>query len=152
MSIVSAFSQPDGVYHANTYLTLRLACPYFNSGNDTEEYDVVVMRNHLELDKVSAVTWSAFPLLREEAIERYWIAMVEAKRATRAAMFRDWSMGKSDPPYRRQDLESLTLRELRTIKHLPTTSSDTRVLIQSILDDRWTTLERMEASPRRDEL
>lgn len=83
--IISA-EQKDGIFHDNVVLQLELASPYFKSGKPTEKYEMIVM-THKE-DKVKTLAIDEFPVMNEDAIERFWIEKVEEKRIQREKSFR----------------------------------------------------------------
>ena len=83
---VLAASQEDGIFHQNTMLTLELSSPHFNSGSDTETFDVVVM-THKD-DGIRSIAISEFPVMTEASIETFWVQKVEDKRLAREAAFR----------------------------------------------------------------
>mmetsp|Transcript_5210 Transcript_5210/g.14779 ORF Transcript_5210/g.14779 Transcript_5210/m.14779 type:complete len:155 (-) Transcript_5210:109-573(-) len=74
-------SSNEGVYHNNIFLKLELKSSYFKSGQPTEAFNFMHM-THLE-DGVVNFAVDDFPAMDEEAIEEYWIKMVEEKRKRR---------------------------------------------------------------------
>ena len=66
-----------GTFHNNTYLTLELASPYLLDAKTTL-HDVIVMKD-LD-DGVRSFAIDEFPVMEEDAIERFWIERVERER------------------------------------------------------------------------
>ncbi|KAJ1415090.1 hypothetical protein B484DRAFT_454645 [Ochromonadaceae sp. CCMP2298] len=79
-------AEHDGIFHYNTLLTVRLACPFFESGQAEEEFKLIVML-HKE-DGVKAVAIDEFPVMQEDAIEEFYIRKVERRRREREQAFR----------------------------------------------------------------
>jgi len=84
--VVSA-TWEQGVFHENTFLVADLASPHFASGNATERFDVVVMRH---LDDASATTFAIdeFPVMDDDAVERFLVEKIERHREQREVSFR----------------------------------------------------------------
>ena len=86
ISQVLSARQEDGIFHHNTLLTLELASPFFQSKSDTENFDIVVMK-HKE-DGIRSIAIDEFPVMNEDAIEKFWINKVEEKKIAREEAFR----------------------------------------------------------------
>ncbi|KAF0687890.1 Aste57867_20382 [Aphanomyces stellatus] len=78
-----------GDFHFNTFLDLELASPHFKSGRPTESFSVVVMQS--KLDDILSFAIDEFPVMDDDAIERFWIDMVERNRAKRRELFAEWN-------------------------------------------------------------
>ena len=83
--IISANFQ-RGVYHNNTILEIELSSPHFKSGKTIETYSMIVMK-HLE-DGISSFAIDEFPVMKDDAIEEFYIQKVESKRKKREESFR----------------------------------------------------------------
>merc|ERR1711920_118574 len=144
-----------GRFHNNTFLGLNLACPHFKSGNPTESFDVIVMKNLDDGSKSFAI--DEFPEMRDSAIEEFWIQMVEEHRANREKVFEEWLMEANEPEFEYDankdfndgskthtsymEMSSKALRALLSNADLP---NEDQKHIQQILDDRWDQLEALE--------
>ncbi|OQR99243.1 hypothetical protein ACHHYP_07154 [Achlya hypogyna] len=80
----------EGDFHYNTYLTLELASPHFKSGQPVEPYEIVVMES-LDADRRKSFAIDNFPEMDDDAIEAFWIEMVEHRRQQRREIFAAWS-------------------------------------------------------------
>ncbi|ETW08878.1 hypothetical protein H310_01373 [Aphanomyces invadans] len=78
-----------GEFHFMTYMHLDLASPHYKSRQPVESFSVVVMQS--KADDVWSFAIDDFPVMDEDAIEMYWIDMVEKRRRAREAVFADWS-------------------------------------------------------------
>eukprot|EP00605_Chrysophyceae_sp_TOSAG23-4_P000028 GSChrysophyteH1.ASY1.ANO1.28.1 assembled CDS len=83
---VIAAEVEDGIFHENTILKLELASPHFQSQQQIEAFDMVIMKH--KDDGVRSLAIDEFPVMSEEAIETFWIQKVEAKKIEREAEFR----------------------------------------------------------------
>ncbi len=75
----------DGIFHINTMITLELASPYFKSGLESEEFRFIVMKHKFE--NITTLAVDEFPVMREDAIEEYYIKMVKERRKKRKQAF-----------------------------------------------------------------
>eukprot|EP00611_Tribonema_gayanum_P010943 TRINITY_DN21060_c0_g1_i1.p1 TRINITY_DN21060_c0_g1~~TRINITY_DN21060_c0_g1_i1.p1 ORF type:complete len:269 (+),score=91.01 TRINITY_DN21060_c0_g1_i1:121-927(+) len=80
---VKAAATGAGVYHDNTFLTLVLATPHFDSGSAEEEFEVMVMRHKTDGHRNFAI--SEFPAMAAGAIEQFYMQKVDADRKLREA-------------------------------------------------------------------
>ncbi|CAN0070999.1 unnamed protein product [Ascophyllum nodosum] len=71
---ISNAATEDGVFHFNTLLTLELASPYFASGLQAEEFEVVVMEN--KDDGHVSFSIDSFPDMDAKAMEDFYIQQV----------------------------------------------------------------------------
>jgi hypothetical protein len=85
-----------GIFHYNTILSMKLHSPYFKSGEEVEEFHMVVMEH--KTDRVKSFAIDEFPVMDDDAIEKFWIQKVEVKRRQR------------EEAYRRLEIESLTIK------------------------------------------
>ncbi|TYZ67731.1 hypothetical protein PybrP1_003480 [[Pythium] brassicae (nom. inval.)] len=115
-----------------------------------------------------------FPVMREDAIEDFWVDMVEERRRERRALFERWmaegegegksggleplahapsisgtredapSMPKPKKVLTRTELRAMSSRQLRKLLTAPEMSSDLRDAIEEIVDERWELLARRE--------
>lgn len=76
----------SGIFHNNTILEVELSSPYFKSGKSKETYNIVVM-THKE-DGVKSFAIDEFPVMKDDAIEEFYIKEVERKRGRREEAFR----------------------------------------------------------------
>jgi hypothetical protein len=75
----------DGIFHVNTLLKMELACPYFQSGKESEEFQFIIMKHKFE--NVTTLAVNEFPEMREDAIETFYIQMVKDRRRKRELAF-----------------------------------------------------------------
>ncbi len=68
----------DGIFHHNTILSLKLHSPHFASNREVEEFRVVIMK-HKSTNKTTFAI-DEFPVMKEDAIEQFYIEMVKRKR------------------------------------------------------------------------
>ncbi|TMW67216.1 hypothetical protein Poli38472_012332 [Pythium oligandrum] len=83
-----------GDFHYVIHLRLALASPYFRSKNATESFEMMVMQSKpipgpsSEYERSIAI--DEFPVMDEDAIEEFWIRMVEKRREERRLLFAQW--------------------------------------------------------------
>lgn len=82
--VLKAFDQ-EGIYHQNRVLNLELSSPHFMSGGRTENFTMVVLTHHD--DGAKSIAIDEFPVMREEAIEDFYIAKVKKRRVARDLSF-----------------------------------------------------------------
>ncbi|EQC38655.1 hypothetical protein SDRG_04352 [Saprolegnia diclina VS20] len=100
---VTSGATQTGDFHDNTYLMLELASPHFKSGAPVESFEVVVMESR-DGDRRKSFAIDNFPEMAEEAIEAYWIEMVEATRAKRRNVFAKWAHEQQEPSVTKDEL------------------------------------------------
>lgn len=83
--LISA-EEEEGIFHRNVILQMELSSPYFKRKNPTERFEIVVM--HHKEDDVISIGIDEFPLMDEDAIEKFWILKVEEKRKKREEAIR----------------------------------------------------------------
>eukprot|EP01039_Chlorochromonas_danica_P011024 gene11025-12272_t len=76
----------DGIFHNNLALKLELKSPFFNSGQETEVFEMVVMKH--KTDNVTSLAIDEFPVMADEAIEEFYIQKVEEHRVEREKSLR----------------------------------------------------------------
>lgn len=76
----------DGIFHNNLALKLELKSPYFKSGQETEVFEMVVMKH--KTDNVTSLAIDEFPVMADEAIEEFYIQKVEEHRVEREKALR----------------------------------------------------------------
>lgn len=89
---VTKAEEEVGIFHYNTILSLKFHSPYFKSGEEVETFHMVVMEH--KTDHVKSFAIDEFPVMDEDAIEKYWIQKVELKRRQREEAYRrlgEWS-------------------------------------------------------------
>jgi len=83
---VSKAEEEVGIFHYNTILSLKLHSPFFKSGEEVEEFNMVVMEH--KTDHVKSFAIDEFPVMDDDAIEKFWIQKVELKRKQREEAYR----------------------------------------------------------------
>ncbi|KAJ8607418.1 hypothetical protein CTAYLR_009976 [Chrysophaeum taylorii] len=76
---IVAAEESRGIFHNNTFLTLELASPYFESGSPVETFEAIVMVR----DGERAMAIDAFPEMRDDAVEAFEIEAIERRREAR---------------------------------------------------------------------
>ncbi|KAG1690781.1 hypothetical protein DVH05_027830 [Phytophthora capsici] len=164
-----------GDFHYVIHLQVTLASPYFNSKRDVEEFEMMVLESKPRVEERESGNFNAsrsiaideFPEMEEEAIEAFWVKMVEERRQRRRELFDKWEREgeredeTSPEPSREKVTKTLTIQELyamptKQLRQLLTTPESTETLraaISAILDERLTLLEEHEGTLyQRDEL
>jgi hypothetical protein len=107
LKILDAKTQ-SGIFHNNTILEVQLSSPYFKSGKSEETYHIIVM-THKE-DGIKSFAIDEFPIMKDDAIEEFYIKKVERKRMKREEAFRrleiESSQRKSCANYQQQTGEN----------------------------------------------
>ncbi len=85
LSKIISVEEDEGIYHFNTIFVLELASPYFKSGLEKENVTMVVM-SHKE-DHTKSIAIDEFPIMDDEAIEKFYIMKIEKKRQSRDEAF-----------------------------------------------------------------
>jgi len=157
--IVKAEEQ-NGVYHYNIFLTLELSSDYFDSGKSFETFDIIVLKSFE--DGVYSFAINELPKMTENAIEKYWIEMVEEHRKLRESKFleleaeglladamKDVSSKKKDPNAINLNAEKAKFKQMSTDalremeKEANSNPATTTIynyqlyLISNELDERW---------------
>ncbi len=88
LSLINILSskEEEGIYHYNHIIDVELKSPYFKSGQDTEKFTFILMKNKFD-DSVSFAI-DEFPVMDETAIEKFWIDKVKHKRSQKDEIFR----------------------------------------------------------------
>eukprot|EP01031_Cornospumella_fuschlensis_P026598 gene26598-32146_t len=79
------FEEIDGVYHDNVALELELRSEHFKSKQNTEIFNMVVMKHKKE--DITTLAIDEFPVMDDDAIEQYYIRKVEENRENREKAF-----------------------------------------------------------------
>ncbi|KAF0742482.1 hypothetical protein Ae201684P_008346 [Aphanomyces euteiches] len=86
---IKAAATQIGDFHFNTFLDLELASPHFKSGRHVESFSFVVMQSKMD-GHIKSFAIDNFPVMDDDAIEIFWINMVEKDRRDRRALFAAW--------------------------------------------------------------
>ncbi|KAJ0404351.1 hypothetical protein P43SY_001471 [Pythium insidiosum] len=118
-------------FHDAIHLCVSLASPYFKSGNATEQFQLVVLEGKeptgIPPKRERSIAIDEFPVMDEDAIEAFWIQMVETRRAQRRQLFERWEQEAREAEQGR--LPSMSVPEqAQSDKEVPTkqTQSPTR--------------------------
>lgn len=101
-------------------------------------FNIMVMR-HLETNHRNFAI-DTFPVMKDDAIEEFWIQMVENHREKRQNLFALWDSQRFEP----SELEEWKAKDLRK---LAKQDPSYQTLIDKILDQRWAQLELMQQQP-----
>ncbi|DAZ94167.1 TPA: hypothetical protein N0F65_008259 [Lagenidium giganteum] len=165
-----------GEFHYVIHMSVALASPYFRSRQPTEDFQLIVLESkekYLSPDHNDSRSFAIdeFPVMDEDAIEEFWIAMVEDRRRRRNKLFAQWLQQESEAenqsteseasPARPQtvsakqskkkrktltleDLDKMSTKQLRRLLHAPESTVELRDAITAIIDDRWDHLEQLD--------
>ncbi len=145
------------MFHFNYFLSLELSSPYLKGGGFFTTHEVMVMKSHE--DGVRSFAIDEFPSMDEDAIEQFWIKMVESHRVEREATFKRildeertiHQSSKSSESQQTLTAEKAALarestRELRRRLADPRIADAEKHLVRAVLDERWKKLEGLESS------
>jgi hypothetical protein len=83
--IKSAYKQ-EGIFHYNTIMTIELSSPYFVSGNQTEDFEIILM--HHKEDNIKSIAIDEFPNMDEKVARQFLQKKIIEKRKEREVSFR----------------------------------------------------------------
>lgn len=168
-----------GDFHFITHLHVGLASPYFQSQKPVEHFTMLVLESKEPLhprtakqksfmngrNSTRSIAIDTFPVMDEDAIEKFWIQMVETRRRKRHELFDQWTRQAiaadratdSDSRAKKKtkkitidELHAMPTKQLRQILvSKAQRSSELREVITSIIDARWDVLEQHESSMAR---
>ncbi|ETO63909.1 hypothetical protein F444_18452 [Phytophthora nicotianae P1976] len=173
LSKIHAAATELGDFHYVIHLQVALASPYFRSKQEVEDFEMMVLESKPRIEERASGKFNAtrsiaideFPEMDEDAIENFWIEMVEQRRQRRRELFDKWEReeqeneASSSTNQPEKVTKTLTLDELQKMptKQLrqlltPESTAALRAAISAILDERLTLLEQREEALNRDEL
>lgn len=159
------------------HLKVALGSSYFESRKSEEAFDLIFLeaKSSVSTSKgvngnfTRSIAINEFPVMQEDAIEEFWIRMVEERRAKRQALFHKWitedenkaegmknePIDSAEPEHQQKkprpkkkltlaELHVMTAKQLRKLLTVPEISSELRKAITSIIDERWERLVQTE--------
>jgi hypothetical protein len=155
-----------GDFHYIIHLQIGLSSIFFESQKPIEKYEMMVLESKDQFGKptgTKSIAIDEFPAMQEDAIEQFWIEMVEARRKRRRQLFKEWTNEKDQnvtfskkkqqtnrkinkKKLRLEDLQKMSTKNLRLLLSSTTTkiSPELRQAMTNIIDERWDKLEKME--------
>ena len=76
----------DDIFHVNTLLSVSLRSPYFKSGQVSEVFELVVLKN--KEDGAMSLAIDEFPIMEEEALTNFVRQQTEVRRQEREVAIR----------------------------------------------------------------
>ncbi|KAG3161894.1 hypothetical protein PI124_g5780 [Phytophthora idaei] len=174
LSKIHAAATELGDFHYVIHLQVALASPYFRSKRQVEDFDMMVLESKPRIEERASGKFNAtrsiaideFPEMDEDAIENFWIKMVEERRQRRRELFEQWERegeladggGKQDHVESSEEktvekvtqtltldeLQAMPTKQLRQLLATPESTAPLRAAISAILDERLTLLEQRE--------
>ncbi|KAG3018431.1 hypothetical protein PC120_g10444 [Phytophthora cactorum] len=174
LSKIHAAATELGDFHYVIHLQVALASPYFRSKRQVEDFDMMVLESKPRIEERASGKFNAtrsiaideFPEMDEDAIENFWIKMVEERRQRRHELFEQWERegeladggGKQDHVESSEEktvekvtktltldeLQVMPTKQLRQLLATPESTAPLRAAISAILDERLTLLEQRE--------
>ncbi|KAJ8544367.1 hypothetical protein ON010_g11902 [Phytophthora cinnamomi] len=172
---VHAAATELGDFHYVIHLQVALSSPHFRSKRDVEDFEMMVLESKPRVEERASGTYNAtrsiaideFPEMDEDAIESFWVKMVEGRRQRRRELFEKWEReaGVSDEqqaevenkeqttegPVEKvtktltiDELQAMPAKQLRQLLTTPESTAPLRAAISAILDERLTLLEQRE--------
>ncbi|OWZ23535.1 hypothetical protein PHMEG_0001559 [Phytophthora megakarya] len=161
-----------GDFHYVIHLQMSLKSPYFRSKKEVENFEMMVLESKPRIEERASGEFNAtrsiaideFPEMDEDAIETFWVQMVEEKRRRRRELFEKWEregveIDKNVEDTRQQptspvekvtktltidELQGMPTKQLRQLLATPESTAPLRAAISAILDERLTQLEQHE--------
>ncbi|GMF22587.1 unnamed protein product [Phytophthora lilii] len=170
-----------GDFHYVIHLQVALASPYFRSKREVEDFEMMVLESKPRVEErvggkfnaTCSIAIDEFPEMDEDAIETFWVKMVEERRRRRQELFEMWERegeleGESEIAQENEDanraqqeagvsvekvtktltieeLEAMPTKQLRQLLNTPESTAPLKAAVSAILDERLTLLEQREA-------
>ncbi|KAF4045408.1 hypothetical protein GN244_ATG02151 [Phytophthora infestans] len=186
LSKIHAAATELGDFHYVIHLQVALSSPYFRSKRQEEDFEMMVLESKPRIDErasgkfnvTRSIAIDEFPEMDEDAIENFWVKMVEDRRQRRRELFEQWERedtlenAEQDAPQVKSnevnteqpekvtktltldELQQMPTKQLRQLLTTPESTAPLRAAISAILDERLTLLEQREEQMNlhRDEL
>ena len=149
--IKSAYKQ-EGIFYCNTVMTIELSSPYFVSGNQTEDFEIILM--HHKDDNIKSIAIDEFPIMDLKVARLFLEIKINGKRKEREMSFRrlelqvllfdnfylDDNSGTSHDYDNLKDipslLESLDNQSLKELRKRYSTSLQNRLRGQQLVEEK----------------
>ena len=92
----------------------------------------------------TSIAIDSFPVMTDEAIEAYWIKMVENHRQSRRELFDLWESSDSADMFSKEDLKRHKAKHLRELIRQHPSNTKLHDMVQEILDERYEALVAQE--------